>query len=104
MGDLSDIKRLRRACEEVEDGSEWHEYILDLLQDVRKHTREERESEEFHNLIWDENPISSLKPGGDINVDQAIFHKELRSWLAEESLRELPDDPQKRLVALEAIS
>ena len=102
MCDLSDIERLRRACEEVEDEPEWRENILNLLQHVRGSTREERESEEFHRLIWDDDSISTVGLG-DINVDQAICQMELRSWLAEESLRELPDDRQERLEALEEI-
>ena len=27
MGDLSDIERLRKACEEAEAWSEWHECV-----------------------------------------------------------------------------
>lgn len=103
MGDLSDIERLRKTCEEAEDWYEWHDGILGLLQYVRESTREERESEKFHRLIWDEDLISRVKPGGDINVEQAIRHKELRSWLAEQSLRDLPNDGQERAEALTEI-
>ena len=102
MCDLSDIERLRRACEAVKDEPEWHEDILNLLQNVRGSTREERESEEFHRLIWDGDSISTVGQG-DIAVDQAICQIELRSWLAEESLRELPNDRQERLEAIEEI-
>jgi len=102
MCDVSDIERLCRACEEVKDEPEWRENILNLLQDVRGSTREERESEEFHRLIWDYDTISTVGQG-NINVDQVIYQMELRSWLAEESLRELPDNRQERLEAIEEI-
>ncbi len=40
---------------------------------------------------------------GNVNIDQAIRDVELRSWLAEESIKPLPDDYQARLDALEKI-
>ena len=101
MCDVSDSERLRRACKEVE---EWNvEDIVNLLQCVKESTREKRESEEFHRRIWDARTIAGVGMGENINVDQAIDHTELRSWLAGESLRELPDDRQERLEAIEAI-
>ena len=102
MRDLSSIEGLRRACKEIEDRSEWHEKILELLKKVKDASLEERRSEEFHRLIWYENSISGVG-FGDINVDQVISHMEFRSWLAEESMKPLPDEPQARSDALERI-
>ena len=95
MCDMSDIERLRRACD-MED-------IVNLLQYVKESIREERESEEFHRRIWDARTISGVGIGENINIGQAIGHTELRSWLAEESLRELPNDRYERADTLEEI-
>ena len=101
MCGLSDIERLRRICREVEDAPGWRKNILNLLKYVENSSLEERKSEEFHRRIWDD-PISEMKRD-TINVDQAIRQIKLRSWLAEESMKPLPEDRQERLEALEEI-
>ena len=94
-----DLERLKKACEEVED--EWSGQILDLLKYVYDASLEKRKSEEFHHRIWDD-AISEMKRD-TIKVDQAIRQVKLRSWLADESMKPLPDNPQTRSDTIEKI-
>ena len=105
MHDLTSIEGLRKACEEAGDYPDWWKKILDLLKHVENASLEERKSEEFHRRIWDKeyNSIGGAGQGENIVVDQAIGQEKLRSWLAEESRKPLPDDRQERLEALEEI-
>ena len=98
---MHDLERLRNACKAVEDRPEWREKIFDLLKYVETASLEERKSEEFHHRIWDD-PISEMRRD-TIDVGRAIRQVELRSWLAEESMKPLSDDPQTRSDAIEKI-
>ena len=103
MHDLTTIEGLRRACLDAEVPRDWQQNIVNLLREVEAASPERRESEEFHRLIWTDDRIPG-KPRADIPpVDAAIGQPELRSWLAQESMRHLPDDPQERLVDLEEL-
>lgn len=103
MHDLSSIEGLQRACEDAEENRvdpDWPRRISELWREVELTSPEQRETEEFHRLIWTDDRISG-DPQWDYSVDAAIGQPELRSWLAQESRRSLPDDPQERLDALE---
>ena len=105
MHDLSSIEGLRRACEEAEAeyaDPERREQIFHLLKYVADASLEDRKSEEFHYRIWCDNPILAGWYS-NFEVDQAISQMEFRSWLAEESMKTLPDDPLVRPDALERI-
>ena len=107
MFDLSTLEGLKAACEEAERRPEgyvdgWRKNILDLLTYVEKASPQEREREEFHRKIWDENGISSIG-SGKINVRLAITEFDVRKRVLEKLTKPLPNERRERIDFLNGI-
>ncbi|MXW49964.1 MAG: restriction endonuclease [Gammaproteobacteria bacterium] len=109
MIDLSNIDELKQACSGALENAltdseyvQWGKNLREFLADVRTADLKTRASKEFQQRIWDNNPVSS--PGqGFISVDVAIADPEFRNWLAERSMEDLPDAPERRKAALDSL-
>ncbi len=103
--DLKSDAGLKSACQEAEASHakpEWRARLKRFLEEVRSASLEERASEAFQRRLWEENPVSGAGMG-TVNVERAIADEGFRRWLAEESLRRLPDDPGERTAVLNAL-
>lgn len=102
MMDLSNLDELKQACLDVVEHFSaetgyiaWGDQLREFLTEVRAANLQTRASQEFHEWIWNSNPVSSLQ-WGDIAVDAAIVDAEFRNWLAERSMEQLPDTRESR--------
>ena len=109
MTDLHNLEELKRACADAiknaetrPEYKEWGQELLDFLRYVRDADEETRASTEFQRRIWEENPVASIGQG-TISVEDAIQDGEFRKWLAEESLRQLPQATEERGAALDQL-
>ncbi len=107
MTDLQNIENLKRACvgsqkaaEENENYVRCGQRLHDFLTYVRDADAKTRASEEFQRRIWEENPVTAVGMG-TIPVEGAISDPDFRKWLAEQSLRPLPQAAEARAVALD---
>ena len=95
--DLKTTEGLHDACREAErrldESRRWSEKIADIaefLQKVQETPAEERASEEFQRLIWEQNPLYDLtynhllRPG----LDAALTDQKFRGWF-----RDITDGP-----------
>ena len=101
MATVDDIRTeegLREACREAErrldESPEKVAEIVGFLQEVREATAEERESEEFHHRIWEENPLygleHTLQPSPESLADPGF-----RRWFRDRT-KGAPEGPQER--------
>ena len=109
MVDLSNIDELKQACADVlenaptdSDYVRWGNDLREFLAEVRAADLTTRATEEFQQRIWDYNPVSSTGLGF-IPVDAAIADPEFRNWLAERTMEDLPDAPERRKAALDRL-
>ena len=106
--DLRDLNVLKQACEDAEKEARnkerypvWGKELIEVLEYVRGADLETRSSEEFHKRIWEDNPVSAVGMG-TVTIDKAIQDAEFRKWVAEMSLKPLPDSQEARVAALTA--
>ena len=106
---LTEPKELQAACEKalanVRKSREFERWSRDLqgfLHYVREADRSTRITEQFHERIWDENPIASAGQG-NISVTPAIQDFEFRTWVAEQSFIELPETGEARIAVLQQV-
>ena len=109
MANLQEINELKRACAqslEKANGSPehaaWGRELREFLLEVRKADLTKLASEEFQRKIWNENPVSGTGRG-KIQVDNAIADPDFRTWLANQSQKQLPTSSKARGQALEAL-
>ena len=109
MTDLKEFDNLRQACADVvrseqasPEYTSWGKDLRGFLAELGNAGLQRRSSEKFQRKIWDENPVSSVGMGS-ISVDAAIEDPGFRGWLAEQSLKPLPDAPELRTAALDTL-
>ena len=97
--DLTTKEGLREACREAErrldESPEKVAEIARFLQEVREATAEEWESEEFHERIWEENPLYTLDHAR-VPPSESLTDPEFRRWFRERATGPYPDAPQER--------
>ena len=76
--------------------------IAGFLQKVRRAGTEERESEAFQRLVWDDNPLYSLEESADLDITVFLADREFRRWFRELIERPLPKAKQDRANRLDA--
>ncbi|RLB62881.1 MAG: restriction endonuclease, partial [Deltaproteobacteria bacterium] len=94
MIDLKNDDDLKQAVEEMLANSPrttWISKLTSFLEHVANADLEERSSRAFHDLIWEKNPVSDVGMG-TVNVSSALDDTAFRQWIAEESLKALPND------------
>ena len=102
--DLTNTEGLQDACREAErrlDDPKMVEKaadIVEFLQRVRAATADERASEEFQRLIWEQNPL--YNSSGTLRPGAALTDPEFRQWFREVTDGP-PEDAQKRVTWLD---
>ena len=109
MTDLRNIDELKQACTDVvvanqenPEHIQWGKNLRELLAEIRAADLKTRTSEAFQRKIWDNKAVTTAGQG-NISVDKAIADPEFRTWIAERSLEQLPDAPEARSEALDAL-
>jgi len=102
--DLSSDDGLKRACNDLEaefnpadQPNEWREKLVKFLTRTKNANEDERASEQFQRILWDDNPISAVGMG-TVKVDKAVLDAGFRRWLAQQSLIPMPTTYEQRLV------
>ena len=102
--DMTTTDGLRDACREAERRLDQEaETIAEhaaFLQEVRDASAEQRESERFQRLVWEENPLAGLGHG-EYDVSAALVDQNFRRWFLERTRGPLPETSQERTIWLE---
>ncbi len=101
--DLQNLDELKQACLDIEKrvsagecNPEWRKLLSSFLAEVREADLQKRASQKFQQQIWaDDHPVSSVGQG-NISVERAIKNADFCRWLAERSLKQLPDVREDR--------
>lgn len=94
--DLKDNKQLHDLASKIvpqQSNPGWVESLAEFIAYVREADLEIRSSKEFHEKIWEDNPVSNVGMG-TVNISAAIDDKGFRQWFAEESLKILEDSEE----------
>lgn len=104
--DLTSATVLRQLYNEFINSPRSEEWWTNLTSffGMIEHTSEtERESLEFQQKLWDDNPVSAVGQGF-ISVDKAIAQQEFRSWIASKSQEKLPENPEEATARLAGLA
>jgi 5-methylcytosine-specific restriction enzyme B len=82
--------------------AEWNVELQAFLKTVAVANRATRASVEFHKILWEENPISSVGMGS-VPVQEVIGKVAFREWVADTSLTTLPTDRKARTATLNSL-
>ena len=103
--DLTKTEGFRDACREAERQLDESSKLVEktaesaeFLQRVQAATADERESEEFQRLIWEQNPLYGSD--GTLSPGEALTNSEFRQWFCEVT-EGPPEDAQKRVTWLD---
>ena len=99
---LKEHSDLQKTCAEAQQtvrDSSWAHALHDFLRYVEDADLETRSSLEFHQRIWDDNPVSAIGMG-TVPVKFAIEDPVFRAWVAKQSLAALPESGEPRIAAL----
>lgn len=103
LSENNDIRSARDSAETAARTSDWYgpwgEEIKTLLKYVASTDATIRESKEFHQRIWDDNPISATGQG-NVSVEKAIDSHTFRKWFSEQSFVALPTMRDARTAVL----
>ncbi len=80
--------------------AEWRERMVRFFRKIAETPPSERATREFQTWLWDENPVAAAGQG-NLPLDKALADPEFREWVARATSVTLPDDPARRLEALE---
>ncbi len=80
----------------------WRKRVAEFLSMIESAPADVRQSEDFHKLIWEDNPISGLGMG-TVHVEHAVGSPDFRSWFAKAVSEPLPDGQDERLAHVEAL-
>jgi 5-methylcytosine-specific restriction protein B len=90
--DLKNDNDLRKAINQVladQGSTAWINNLADFLKKIRVADLDTRASREFHQMIWEESAVSDVGMG-TVNISAALNDAAFRRWVAEESLKPLP--------------
>ena len=79
----------------------WLSSLAEFLEYVGNADLETRKTLEFQQKLWEENAVSGVGMG-TVNISSALEDPEFRSWIAEESLKALPESSEERITRLQA--
>jgi 5-methylcytosine-specific restriction enzyme B len=107
--DLTSVERLREAATAVSakrrgeaNAKEWNGALAEFLEWLASLTEDKRAAPHVQERLWDNNPVSSVGQG-NISVSRAIANESFRRWLAKQSIRTLPNEPEARAAGLTAL-
>lgn len=80
----------------------WLQSMERFLEYVQTADLETRKTKDFHYQLWEQNAISGVGMG-TVDISAAIDDAEFRTWLAEESLKPLPEGSDARLAHFQSL-
>jgi 5-methylcytosine-specific restriction protein B len=102
--DLKNDNDLRKAINQVltdPDSTEWISELADFLEKIRAADLDTRASREFHQMIWEDSAVSDVGMG-TVNISAALDDTAFRRWVAEESLKPLPQGKEAQEAHIQA--
>jgi hypothetical protein len=97
--DLTTDEQLLSVLNPINPSERHPDWLNDLelfLTYVRNSSLDDRKTKSFHQRIWEENPVSSVGMG-TVDISKAIDDPEFRVWLAESSLKPVPETSEERI-------
>ena len=102
---LTQDEQLKQAVDSInplERSLDWLKRLEQFLSYIQHTDYETRRTRQFHQRIWEENPVSSVGMG-TVDISTAIDDSGFREWLAEESLKPLGDSAEARITRLSTL-
>jgi len=84
-----------------ERNPDWLNNLTEFLAFVQSADLETRKTLDFQQRLWEENRVSGVGMG-TVDISAAIDAADFREWVAEESVKPVPDDPEARLAFFQA--
>ncbi len=103
--DLTQDDQLKKVLESInppERRPDWLDGLRQFLAEVQQADLETRKTKQFHQRIWEDNPVSSVGMG-TVDISGAIDDPGFRAWLAEVSFKPLGDSTETRVARLRAL-
>lgn len=97
----TELKTILDDISPIERNPDWVSSLADFLEYVEGADLETRKTLEFQQKLWEENAVSGVGMG-TVNISAALEDPEFRSWIAEESLKPLPESSEARITRLQA--
>ena len=97
----TELKTILDDISPIERNPDWVSSLTDFLEYVEGADLETRKTLEFQQKLWEENAVSGVGMG-TVNISAALEDPEFRSWIAEESLKPLPESSEARITRLQA--
>jgi len=97
--DLTQDEPLKQALQAIDPrklNPKWLDALEHFLPYVQNADRTTRSSREFHQKIWEDNPVSGVGMG-TVDISAALGDTDFREWLAQASLEPLPESEEGRL-------
>ncbi|GAA3528443.1 hypothetical protein [Zobellella aerophila] len=96
LTDDNQLKAVVTAIQPFERSKGWLDNLAAFLDEVRQADLDTRASQSFQQRLWENNPVSSVGMG-TVDVSAALADPTFRRWLAEASLKPLPEGAEARL-------
>ncbi|ANG64884.1 hypothetical protein A8C75_21970 [Marinobacterium aestuarii] len=97
--DLTQDETLKQALQAIEPrkkNPKWLAALDEFLPYVQQADLATRSSREFHQKLWEDNPVSGVGMG-TVDITSALDDAGFRQWLAEASLAPLPETVEERV-------
>jgi len=91
-----ELKKAVLAVQPKERNADWVNGLAGFLKDVREADLETRRTAAFQQKLWEENWVSGVGMG-TVDISTALDDPAFRDWLAEESMKPVPEDADARL-------
>ncbi|MFC6670782.1 hypothetical protein [Marinobacterium aestuariivivens] len=98
--DLTQDETLKQALQAIDPRKKHPQWLVELdvfLPYVQQADLATRSSREFHQKLWEDNPITGVGMG-TVDISKALSDADFRRWVAEQSLKPLPPSEEERLV------
>lgn len=95
------LETIIQGISPFERNATWLNNLTEFLTYVRAADLETRKSREFHYILWEKNQVSGVGMG-TVRITAALDDPEFRSWIAEESLRPVPENADARVAQLQS--
>ncbi|WP_051235262.1 McrB family protein [Marinimicrobium agarilyticum] len=95
------LKATLEGIKPFERNPDWLSGLTAFLEFVQSADLETRKTREFQQVLWEESRVSGVGMG-TVDVSAALEAPEFCEWVAEQSVRPVPEDPEARLAFFQA--
>ena len=102
--DLTQEKQLKTILDGISPFNRnpvWLSSLAEFLEYVDNADLEIRKTRAFQQKLWEDNQVSGVGMG-TVNISAALDDPEFRSWIAEESMKPLPENLEARIAQLQS--